>query len=384
MDEHVSLGESGNADKGRAWIELDKRNLYNNISVLSGLMPKGCSMMPAVKANAYGHGAVLIAKALNEVGIRAFCVASAKEGIELRKNGILGDILILGYTHPSDFPFLKKYHLMQTVVDYPYAKSLDAFGEKLKVHIKIDTGMHRLGERAEHIDEIYNMFHLEHLQIDGIFTHLCAADTATEPARDFTLKQASAFYYLLTQLEKRGIVCPKIHLQSSDGLINYPDLHGDYVRAGIAIYGLLSSRHDVEKCPVSLLPVLSVKARIAAIKDLYKGETAGYGLCYVADQNRKIAVLSIGYADGLPRALSGGMGKVLINGHAAPVIGNICMDQTLVDITDIPDVKQGDIAVIIGTSGNLEISAYDIAESTGTITNEVLSRLGTRLERMMV
>ena len=156
------------------------------------------------------------------------------------------------------------------------------------------------------------------------------------------------------------------------------------MRAGIAIYGLLSTRHDVEKCPVSLLPVLSVKARIAAIKDLYKGETAGYGLCYVADQNRKIAVLSIGYADGLPRALSGGMGKVLINGHAAPVIGNICMDQTLVDITDIPDVKQGDIAVIIGTSGNLEISAYDIAESTGTITNEVLSRLGTRLERMMV
>ena len=184
--------------------------------------------------------------------------------------------MVLGYTHPSDFPLLYNYSLMQTIVDYPYAKCLDAFGSQIKCHIKIDTGMHRLGERAEHIDEIYNMFYLKNLQIDGMFTHLYVADTNTRLERNLTLRQIAVFHNMLSRLEKRGIVCPKIHLRSSYGLLNYPGLYEDYVRVGIAIYGVLSTRHDLEKCPIPLLPVLSVKTRIAAIKNLHKGETVGY------------------------------------------------------------------------------------------------------------
>ncbi len=168
------------------------------------------------------------------------------------------------------------------------------------------------------------------------------------------------------------------------GLLNYPELSGDYARIGIALYGVLSNRRDMENQRISLKPILSVKTRVALVKNMCKGESAGYGQQFKAEQNRRIAVLAIGYADGLPRALSCGVGKVLINGKKAPVIGCICMDQTLVDVTDIPNVKQGDVAVIIGKSGEQEITAYDLAEQTGTITNEILSRLGSRLERTLL
>ncbi len=366
---------------GRAWIDLDKKNLYHNIDVLSELLPDGCQLMPAVKANAYGHGAVCIAKALQQKDIHAFCVASITEGIELRENGITGDILILGYTHPSQFSQLHKYRLIQTVVDYPYALSLNAYGIKLRVHLKIDTGMHRLGERPEQIDEIYQMFKMKNLEIDGIYTHLCVSDGVSRSDQEFTKEQACIFYGLLDKLDELGIDRPKIHLLASYGLINYPDIPGDYARIGIALYGLLSNRQDWKNCQVPLLPVLSLKARISLIKEVYKGEGAGYGLLYVAEQNRKIAVLAIGYADGIPRSLSCGVGNVLINGEFAPIIGNICMDQMLVDVTAISGVKQGDTAVIIGKSGDKEITAYDLAEQTGTITNELLSRLGSRLDR---
>lgn len=156
--------------QARAWIELSKQQLYQNVDALSQLLPPGCQLMPAVKANAYGHGAVLIAKALQEKGIRAFCVASVTEGVELRKNGITGTILILGYTHPDSFPLLWKYRLTQTVVDYPYAQSLNACRKKVQVHLKIDTGMHRLGIRSDHIEEISRMFQMDNLLVDGIYT----------------------------------------------------------------------------------------------------------------------------------------------------------------------------------------------------------------------
>lgn len=368
---------------GRAWIELDKKGLYQNVDALCRFLPNDCQLMPAIKANAYGHGSVLIAKALQEKGIQSFCVASIKEGIELRKNGITGEILILGYTYPEQFSSLRKYRLSQTVVDFSYAQSLNAYGKKMKVHLKIDTGMHRLGERAEEIREIKKIFQYENLVVDGIYTHLCVSDGISEEEKTYTCKQADIFLELLQKLRDLGIVIPKKHLCASYGLLHYPELLGDYARVGIAIYGLLSHREDKERCPISLMPVLSVKARISIVKNLYKGESAGYGLQYTAEENRRIAVLSIGYADGLPRMLSCGVGRVLINGYIAPIIGRICMDQTLVDITDVPNVKQGDIAVLIGKSGDLEITAYDLAEQTGTITNEIVSRLGTRLERKM-
>ena len=370
--------------KERAWIELNRENLRKNLTEIKNLLPAGCELMPAIKADAYGHGAVLIAKELNACKIKSFCVASVQEAVSLRKNGIKGEILILGYTHPDQFHLLKKYRLIQTVVDYPYAQTLNAYGEKIKVHLKIDTGMHRLGIRSEKIHEICTIFELEHLVVEGIYTHQCASDVLYDIDQNFTFSQSEMFYNVLSQLKERGYARPKTHLQASYGIFNYPELSGDYARVGIALYGVLSNRTDIRDCPAVLHPILSVKARVACVKDLYQGEAAGYGLAYVADRNRKTAVLSIGYADGIPRILSKGIGQVLLNGKKAPIIGNICMDQTLIDVTHIPDAKQGDIAVILGKSGSLEISVYDIAEQAGTITNEILSRMGSRLQRIVV
>ncbi|MDF2838611.1 MAG: alanine racemase, partial [Evtepia sp.] len=369
---------------GRAWIELDRNALRHNVEMLRSLLPDGCKLMPAVKANAYGHGAVLISKELNTMGIKAFCVASLLEGIELRRNGIQGEILVLGYTSPEFFSSLCRYRLTQTVIGSSYAQVLNQYGKTIKVQIAIDTGMHRLGVRCERVDEIAQIFQYKNLKIEGIFTHLCADETKAPEDQAFTMAQGHSFFDVVAQLNERGYRFLKLHLQASYGLLNYPELGGDYARVGIALYGLLSTCTDTEKSPISLKPVLSVKARVACVKDLYEGETAGYGLSYVANQDTKIAVIAIGYADGIPRSLSCGVGAVLINGYEAPIIGRICMDQTLVDISGIPDVQAGDIAVLIGRDGNKEITACDLAKQAGTISNEILSRLGERLERQLV
>ena len=264
------------------------------------------------------------------------------------------------------------------------ARLPNIYGKKLKVHLKIDTGMHRLGIPADRKEEVARVFNYRNLVITGIFTHLCAADVRTAEKEKFTMGQAAAFDRVICDLNKRGLNCGKIHLLSSDGLLQYPELAGDYARVGIALYGVLSQGADMESCRINLRPVLSVKARVALVKDLDAGEAAGYGLGYMAESNRKIAVLSIGYADGIPRALSCGKGRVLIAESEAPIIGLICMDQLLVDVTDIPDAAAGDTAVLIGTSGSRQITACDLAEQTGTITNEILSRLGSRLNRIIV
>lgn len=369
--------------QGRAWIELDRAALRHNVGVLRSLLPASCTLMPAVKANAYGHGAVPIARELYRLGVKAFCVASAAEGAELRRQGVRGDILVLGYTHPGQFPLLRRYRLMQTVIDYPYAQLLNQYGKALRVHIGIDTGMHRLGIRSEQIEDICRILQMKRLRVEGLFTHLCA-DGSQQPADEaFTLAQARAFDRVTDELAARGIPCPKRHLQSSDGVLHYPELAADYARVGLALYGIRSTREDARKAPI-LKPVLSLKARVATVKSLYPGEGAGYAQAYIADRDRTIAVLAIGYADGLPRALSCGVGAVLIHGRRAPIIGRICMDQTLVDVTDIPCVRAGDTAVVIGTCGDAAVSVYDLAEATHTIPNEVLSRLGGRLDRVRV
>lgn len=370
--------------RSRAWIELDRDALRHNVEVLRKLLPDGCELMPAVKANAYGHGAVLISRELSQFGVKAFCVATIQEGIELRENGIAGEILILGYTYPTQIPLLVQYDLMQTVVDLPYAEILDRCGQKVKVHIAVDTGMRRLGEPCENFENICRMFHLHHLKIEGIYTHLCTDDTELTEDIAFTMKQGRAFDNVVSQLVERGFGFPKKHLLASYGLINYPELGGDYARVGIALYGVLSTRTDLERSALSLRPVLSVKARVTTLKALRKGEAAGYGLQFVADRETRIAVLAIGYADGIPRSLSCGVGNVLIHGCKAPIVGRICMDQMLVNVSDIPDVKAGDVVIIIGQFEDAKITACDLAEQTGTIANEILSRLGERLERQII
>lgn len=370
--------------KARAWVELDRAALRHNVEQLRSLLPEDCALMPAVKANAYGHGAVWMARELNRLGVRAFCVAAAEEGAALRRRGVRGEILVLDYTHPEQIPLLRRYRLTQAVVDGAYARLLNARGKRLRVHLKIDTGMHRLGIPAERTEEIARVFQLRNLRVTGVFTHLFASETRDGESEALTLAQAEAFREVLRDLDARGLSYDKAHLLSSCGLLNYPELGGAYARVGIALYGALSGPGGLEKSPVPLRPVLALKARVALVRDLRQGEGAGYGPQDPADRDRKIAVLSIGYADGLPRALSHGRGSVLIRGSIAPVTGLICMDQTLVDVTDIPGVESGDVAVVIGVSGQREITACDLAEACGTIPNEVLSRLGPRLPRIVV
>lgn len=370
--------------KGRAWIELDRAALRNNVEQLQKLLPPGCAMMPAVKANAYGHGAVLIAKELNALGIDAFCVATVFEGVELRQNGVAGEILILGYTHPQYAPLLVQYKLTQTVLDCAYATELNGCGLTVDVHVKIDTGMHRLGERCEHLEKLRQIFGCRHLHITGAYTHLYEDDLSLPENRAAALAQSRAFYQTVELLKRRGCLIPKVHLLASGGLLHCPDIGGNYARPGIALYGLMSTKEEWNSVKQELRPVLSLKARIALVRDLHQGEGAGYGHQFKASQDTKIAVVSIGYADGLPRSLSNGVGAALVQGCIAPIAGRICMDQALLDITDIPSVMPGDIATFIGKSGDKEITACDIAELTGTISNEILSCLGGRLERAII
>ena len=370
--------------KGRAWIELDREALRHNISFLRSRLPDGCELMPAVKANAYGHGAVLIAQECERLGISAFCVATAQEGAELRRAGISGEILVLGYTHPQEFPLLLRYGLTQTALDLTYAETLNSWGQTIRVHIKIDTGMHRLGECCEHLETLQKIFDCRNLHVTGTFTHLCTADGVSAEDQEFLMAQCRSFYKTVNQLERLGYNCGKLHLMSSYALLRHPEIGGNYARVGIALYGVLSAKGDAERFGAEQLrPALSLKARVALVRDLAPGEGAGYGLQFQADRNTKLAVLSIGYADGLPRALGGGIGTVLLHGRRAPIVGRICMDQTLVDVTDIPAVSPGDVAVLIGRSGTQELTACNLAEQTSTISNEILSRLGGRLKLML-
>lgn len=367
------------ADTDRAYLEIDLNNLEHNVKVLKRAMPQKCELMAVVKAEAYGHGLYEIATHLNKIGVKAFAVATIDEGIKLRQYGVLGEILILGYTAPARAKELRKYDLTQTLIDYKYALLLDKQGYDVMTHIKVDTGMHRLGFDAKDIEKISAVFSMKHIKVSGIYTHLCAADSVDEKDIFFTNVQIESFYNLLNQLKEKGITIPKIHIQSSYGLLNYPELKCDYVRVGVSLYGVLSSPNDRTKLHLDLRPVLSLKSRVILLREIKKGESVGYSRSFVANRDSLIALLPVGYADGYPRNLSCGKSYVLINGHQAPVVGKICMDQLAVDVTDIPNVKTGSIATLIGKDGKEEITAPMVAESAESITNELLSRMGHRL-----
>lgn len=365
----------------RAWLTLDRAALAHNVAALRALLPPGCRLMPVLKANAYGHGALPVARELARLEVDAFCVACLDEGIQLRKGGIRGEILLLGPTQPQHFSLLRRYRLTQTVVDLSYAQQLAAFGKPLSVHLAVDTGMHRLGIPAARLEDLLAVFTLPHLQVTGIYSHLCTADSTDPAGWGYAQRQREIFRQVLEELRNRGITLPKVHLLASHGLLNCPEAGGDWARVGIALYGLLSSPDDRNEAAPDLRPVLSLQARVALVRDLPQGAVAGYGLAFTARRPTKLAVLTIGYADGLPRSLTGG--HVLLHGRLAPIVGRICMDQTLVDVTDLPMVEAGDIATLIGTDGGQTISALDLARQSSTISNEILSRLGSRLERYL-
>ena len=363
----------------RAWIELNLNHLLHNARELKKAMPPKCRLMAVVKAEAYGHGAYEVAAALNQNGVKAFAVATVEEGIRLRRYGVTGEILILGYTDPARAKDLFFYHLTQTLIDYDYAVRLNRQGYPLRAHIKIDTGMHRLGFAWEDVDKVAAAYGMRRLKIRGVFTHLCVSGSLRPEDVCFTKTQLQRFGRLLGALKDRGLPVAGVHVQSSYGLLNYPQLQCSYVRAGVALYGVLSSPGDETRLQLDLRPVLSLKSKIVLIRRIKAGETVGYGRLFTAERDSTIAVLPIGYADGYPRRLSGGKASVLINGQEAPVIGAVCMDQLTVDITDIPQAKVGMTATLIGADGGREISAPDVADAAQSITNELLSRMGRRL-----
>lgn len=364
--------------RDRSYIEISLENLEHNARVLQKAMPSGCRLMAVVKAEAYGHGSFEIATHLDKIGVRAFAVATIEEGIRLRKYGIRGEILILGYTDVQRVRELKKYDLMQSLIDFNYAAALNQKGISVKAHIKIDTGMHRLGISADECEKAGKIFAMKNIEVCGIFTHLCCADHLTPDDVAFTKRQIDSFYDLLADLQADGFRIPKIHIQNSYGLLNYPDLKCDYVRTGIALYGVLSSPEDDTLLKLDLRPVLSLKSKVVLIRSVRKGEAVGYGRAFTAQRHSRIAIVPVGYADGYPRSLSCGHGSVLIRGSIVPIIGRICMDQMAVDITDLEEAAVGDVVTLVGVDSGNELAAPMVAYGSGSISNELLSRMGRR------
>lgn len=373
---------SRKTDTCRAWAEINLSLLEQNVKALRAKLSDGCDIMAVVKADAYGHGAPQISGKLNKLGIRAFAVATAEEGVQLRRHGIKGEILVLGYTPPGQLAQLYRFRLTQTITDYEYAVVLNQFARRLRVHLAVDTGMHRIGVPFSNIEEISKIYGMDHLNVTGIYTHLCCADSLDEEDIHFTETQIARFADSLNQIKEMGFFCGKIHIQSSYGLLNYSDLpfSCDYARAGISLYGSLSRADEIVRNPASLQPILSLKARVTGVHTVGAGDSVGYGRAYIAARTMRTAVISIGYADGLPRSLK--EGQVLIKGKYAPIIGRICMDQIIADVTEIDDIQAGDVATLIGNSGTSAITAAQLAVRAGTITNELLSRLGTRIPRI--
>ncbi len=364
----------------RAWSEINLNALEHNIAEIKKILPEGCKIMAVVKANAYGHGDLVISNYLNQIGIFSFAVATMEEGIRLRKSGVKGKILILGYTPAPHAKEIARYDLTQTIVDFTHAKELAKTGISLKVQIKIDTGMHRLGISPDQKEDIVSLFFQPSFSICGMYTHLCAADSLLPEDVAFSKKQIASFQRLTKELENEGISLPSLHIQSSYGILNYPGLSCDFARIGILLYGC-HSQIDTTLLQPDVIPVLSLYSRIAMIREVEEGESVGYGRTYYADKKRKLAIVPIGYADGYPRSLSN-RGYVLIHGKKANIVGRICMDQMIVDISSIESVRPGDRVTLIGRDGSSIIRAEELATLCGTITNEFLSRLGSRISRV--
>lgn len=371
----------------RTWCEIDLNALKYNIDTIKSITDK--KIIAVVKANAYGHGDVEVSKELQSLGIDYFAVSNIDEAIHLRSNGITGSILILGYTPVENADLLSKYDVIQAVVGYDYAvslnQSLKGFGCTAKVHLAIDTGMSRIGfvqnGSNDATDEIVKVYSLSNLVVDGMFTHLCVADSFKEANVSFTECQLNHLDTIVSKLKSLGYDCGLVHAQNSAGLTNLQKPQYDAVRAGIILYGLNPS-DDVRK-DVVYKPILSFKSVVSLVKYIHSGDTVGYGRTFTAKDTMKVATVSAGYADGYNRLLSN-RADVLIHGKRCRVIGNVCMDQFMVDVSELDDVKCGDVVTLVGKDGNQEVTLDELANLVGTINYELACDINVRATRVYI
>jgi alanine racemase len=368
------------------WIEIDRAALFNNVRQLRKLISPGCLLTGVVKANAYGHSAALVAPLLVEAGVDRFAVATLSEALELRAGGIVAPILVLGYT-PSDLVAAAiAQEITLTVFDEPSARAIaeaaQAQGRRALVHLKVNTGMNRLGvEPTEALALLTALGQMASLEVEGIFTHFATSDGD----RDYAEVQFRTFSVLLDELCAHNLRPAIAHAANSAATLMMPHTHLEMVRCGITLYGLDPDVDDTP-LPEGFLPVLSWKAQVAQVRCLQPGESVSYGQEFVADQPMTIATIPVGYADGFPRRPFN-WGNLLIHGQPAPILGRVCMDQCVVDVSAIDAeraVRQGDEVVIIGKQGNAEISAAEAGRRIGSINYDVVSRILARVPRYVV
>jgi alanine racemase len=365
------------------WAEINLDHLTHNIREIRKIVRPETIITGVVKADGYGHGAIEIAETLLENGVDRLAVGTLSEAIELRRRYHTVPILILGYTPESSAKEVIVNSIIQTVYSLEQAQKFSqkaqVLKKNLKIHIKIDTGMNRIGLPANHhtVEIIKKIYKLPNLIIEGIFTHFATAD---EKDKTFTYQQYEKYIDVVHMLEREGIYIPIKHVSNSAAIVDLPEMNLDMVRPGILLYGLYPS-DEVKKDVISLKPVMSLKAKVTHVKEVDQGIGISYGLKYVTNRRSKIASLPIGYADGFTRILSG-KAKVLIKGHKVPIVGRICMDQCMIDVTDIDDVQPGDLVILVGSDGIHTISFDDIAKNIGTISYEMICMIGKRIPRV--
>ncbi|WP_242040771.1 alanine racemase [Coleofasciculus sp. FACHB-1120] len=374
--------------KERAWVEIDLAALAHNVRQLRRFLSPKTALMAVVKADAYGHGAITVAEVACQAGASWLGVATIPEGIQLREAGIQAPILILGASNTTEqVQAIAHWNLQPTLCTpqqaFVFSETLGTLNRSLSVHVKLDTGMSRLGTPWQQAAEFVALVQrLPHLKIASIYSHLATADspdpTVMRQQRD---RFEEAIAQIKTQSKTTGMTPPRLHLANSAAALSDPSLHYDMVRVGLATYGLYPAPHL--KPAIDLKPVMQVKARVTQVKNISAGTGVSYGHQFVASQDMRLAAIAIGYADGVPRNLSNKM-QVLLRGQPVPQIGAITMDQMMLDVSAIPDLQTGEVVTLLGKEGNAQISADDWAATLGTISWEILCGFKHRLPRVAV
>lgn len=365
----------------RVYAEINLDAIVKNVDNLMALTKENTGALAVVKADGYGHGDVAVAKAVAQK-VTGYAVATLDEAVNLRENGVKKPILVLGYVDPYEFDILVSYEITATVFDVETAQLLaDAARVQKKqahCHIKVDTGMRRIGLEPDEngIAIVKQITALKELSADGIFTHFAASDETDKTSAEHQFKLFTDF---TGRLEKEGIHFTYRHCANSAAVIDMPQVDLDMVRLGIAMYGMYPS-DEVKKEKVELFPALDLKSHITMVKEIPEGEKVSYGGTFTTTRTTKLATVSVGYGDGYPRALSS-KGYVLVRGQKAPIVGRVCMDQMMVDVTDIENVTRADIVTLIGKDGDAEITVEEIAALAGTFNYEFVCDLGKRIPR---